>query len=95
MEAYHQNYQRLTMYLSIDKIVGKKARSTHWWINVWYYVVWSWRLINSEINGYNSNPRGAGFTFGGDVVEKFNKENNIVLICRAHQLIMEGYKLNE
>lgn len=49
-------------------------------------------LIHLEINGFNSNPRGAGFTFGGDIVDKFNKENNIILICRAHQLIMEGYK---
>jgi hypothetical protein len=25
-------------------------------------------------------------------VEKFNRVNNINLICRAHQLVMEGYK---
>jgi serine/threonine-protein phosphatase 4 catalytic subunit len=24
-------------------------------------------------------------------VEKFNRVNNINLICRAHQLVMEGY----
>ena len=25
-------------------------------------------------------------------MENFNKSNNIELICRAHQLVMEGYK---
>lgn len=45
-----------------------------------------------EIEGWTQSPRGAGFQFGGDVVAKFNKENNLDLICRAHQLIMEGFK---
>lgn len=40
----------------------------------------------------NVMTRGAGYLFGGDVVEKFNSTNNIELICRAHQLVMEGYK---
>ena len=46
-----------------------------------------------DIVGWNQNPRGAGFTFGSNVVENFNHTNNVTLICRAHQLAMEGYKL--
>merc|ERR1711935_1103114 len=42
--------------------------------------------------GWSVSPRGAGYLFGGDIVEKFNRENKISLICRAHQLVMEGYK---
>lgn len=38
------------------------------------------------------SPRGAGFLFGSDVVQTFNEANGIDLICRAHQLVMEGYK---
>ena len=30
--------------------------------------------------------------FGGDVVAQFNQTNGIELICRAHQLVMEGFK---
>ena len=45
-----------------------------------------------EIQGWSVSPRGAGYLFGGDAVEKFNRLNNISLICRAHQLVMEGYK---
>jgi serine/threonine-protein phosphatase 4 catalytic subunit len=45
-----------------------------------------------EIEGWGLSPRGAGYLFGGDVVEQFNRTNNIELICRAHQLVMEGYR---
>jgi len=37
-----------------------------------------------EQQGWSVSPRGAGYLFGGDIVEKFNRENKIQLICRAH-----------
>lgn len=37
-----------------------------------------------DITGWSVSPRGAGYLFGGDIVEKFNRENNIDLIARAH-----------
>ncbi|KAL3609067.1 hypothetical protein D5086_000087 [Populus alba] len=37
------------------------------------------------------SPRGAGYTFGQDISEQFNHTNNLKLIARAHQLVMEGY----
>jgi diadenosine tetraphosphatase ApaH/serine/threonine PP2A family protein phosphatase len=40
------------------------------------------------------SPRGAGFLFGSDVVDQFSHNNDIELIARAHQLVMEGYKVN-
>jgi len=45
-----------------------------------------------EIDGWGISPRGAGYLFGGDVVEKFNQTNNVSLIARAHQLVMEGHR---
>ncbi|KAJ0715783.1 putative protein-serine/threonine phosphatase [Helianthus annuus] len=45
-----------------------------------------------DIDGWGLSPRGAGFLFGGGVVTSFNHNNNIDYICRAHQLVMEGYK---
>jgi serine/threonine-protein phosphatase 4 catalytic subunit len=45
-----------------------------------------------DIDGWGLSPRGAGYLFGGDVVEKYNHTNSLNLICRAHQLVMEGYK---
>jgi serine/threonine-protein phosphatase 4 catalytic subunit len=45
-----------------------------------------------EIEGWGISPRGAGYLFGGDVCSSFSQVNNINLIARAHQLVMEGYK---
>lgn len=46
-----------------------------------------------DIEGWSLSPRGAGFLFGGDIVQQFLQTNNLELIARAHQLVMEGYKL--
>jgi len=45
-----------------------------------------------DIEGWGLSPRGAGYLFGGSIAKNFNRTNNIDLICRAHQLVMEGYK---
>lgn len=78
-------------------------------------------LLGADIDGWGLSPRGAGYLFGGDVVEKvsgchhlsshshnnkcgsppppssppslqFNMMNSLEVICRAHQLVMEGFK---
>nr|ANM86158.1 serine/threonine-protein phosphatase PP2A-2 catalytic subunit [Stygiella incarcerata] len=44
-----------------------------------------------ERSGWGISPRGAGYTFGKDVVDLFNQNNGLSLIIRAHQLVMEGF----
>ncbi|CAB4308484.1 unnamed protein product [Prunus armeniaca] len=51
-----------------------------------------WSDPEDIVDGWGLSPRGAGFLFGGSVVSSFNHANNIDYICRAHQLVMEGYK---
>lgn len=51
-----------------------------------------WSDPEDIVDGWGLSPRGAGFLFGGSVVSSFNHTNNIDYICRAHQLVMEGYK---
>ena len=45
-----------------------------------------------EIEGFGVSQRGAGFVFGKDVSSKFNFTNKTTLICRAHQLMMNGFE---
>lgn len=45
-----------------------------------------------EIDGWGLSPRGAGYLFGGDIVSMFNERNDLDLIARAHQLVMEGHR---
>ena len=51
-----------------------------------------WSDPDTEVVGFQISLRGAGYLFGGNVVQAFNRNNDINLIARAHQLVMEGYK---
>ncbi len=41
-----------------------------------------------EKEGWGISPRGAGCIFGADITSKFIHKNNLKMICRAHQLVM-------
>jgi serine/threonine-protein phosphatase 4 catalytic subunit len=45
-----------------------------------------------DVQNWAISPRGAGYLFGVNEVSKFLHQNNVSLIARAHQLVMEGYK---
>ncbi|KAI6180757.1 Serine/threonine-protein phosphatase [Aphelenchoides besseyi] len=42
--------------------------------------------------GWAVNARGAGYRFGADIAIEFMQDNALDLICRSHQLVMEGFK---
>ena len=52
-----------------------------------------WSDPDQDQKGFGISPRGAGYLFGEDVVKTFEDINKIELIARAHQLVMEGYKM--
>lgn len=45
-----------------------------------------------DIEGWGMSPRGAGYLFGASIVKCFNYKNDLSLVARAHQLVMEGFK---
>lgn len=49
--------------------------------------------LKSQLAQWMGCLRGAGYLFGGDVTKTFNQANNIDFIARAHQLVMDGYKV--
>ena len=51
-----------------------------------------WSDPDDGQEGMNPSMRGAGYIFGRKPVEEFNRINNIDLIARAHQLVMQGYE---
>lgn len=42
--------------------------------------------------GWGENDRGVSFTFGEDVVAQFLRRHDLDLICRAHQVVEDGYE---
>ena len=43
--------------------------------------------------GFQPSNRGAGFLFGQDITDKFTHTNGLKMVCRAHQLMNNGYQL--
>ena len=54
-------------------------------------LVWSDPSYDIPTN-WGVNERGVSYTFSKDVVDTFTKTNDLDLICRAHQVVEEGYE---
>ncbi|KAE9392949.1 Serine/threonine-protein phosphatase PP1 [Gymnopus androsaceus JB14] len=42
--------------------------------------------------GWGESDRGVSFTFGPDIVQRFLDKHGMDLICRAHQVVEDGYE---
>lgn len=51
-----------------------------------------WSDPDKDVTGWGENDRGVSFTFGADVVTKFLNRHDLDLICRAHQVVEDGYE---
>jgi len=51
-----------------------------------------WADPDPGIEGWSDNDRGVSFTFGADVVSNFLKKHDLDLVCRAHQVVEDGYE---
>jgi serine/threonine-protein phosphatase PP1 catalytic subunit len=53
-----------------------------------------WSDPEKDANGWGPNDRGVSVTFSGAIIDKFLKNNDLDLICRAHQ-VYSFYKFNK
>uniref|UniRef100_A0A8C9P675 Serine/threonine-protein phosphatase n=1 Tax=Spermophilus dauricus TaxID=99837 RepID=A0A8C9P675_SPEDA len=51
-----------------------------------------WSDPDKDVQGWGENDRGVSFTFGADVVSEFLNRHDLDLICRAHQVVEDGYE---
>ena len=51
-----------------------------------------WSDPDDSSNGFGSNERGVSVVFNSKIVQSFLKNNDLDLICRAHQVVEEGYE---
>lgn len=51
-----------------------------------------WSDPDKDSHGWGSNDRNVSYVFGADVVEQFTAKLGLDLVCRAHQVVEEGYE---
>ena len=51
-----------------------------------------WADPDVDATGWEKNERGVSYVFSSKIVSDFLDKNNLDLICRAHQVVEEGYE---
>lgn len=51
-----------------------------------------WADPDPNVLGWGYNARGVSYTFGHDVINDFLQRHGLDLICRAHQVVEDGYE---
>jgi serine/threonine-protein phosphatase PP1 catalytic subunit len=51
-----------------------------------------WSDPDIDVAGWAENERGVSFTFGSDIISAFLKKHELDLVCRAHQVVEDGYE---
>ncbi|XP_074350651.1 serine/threonine-protein phosphatase PP1 isozyme 4-like [Apium graveolens] len=51
-----------------------------------------WSDPSNDVKGWGLNDRGVSFTFGPDKMSEFLAKHDLDLVCRAHQVVEDGYE---
>lgn len=51
-----------------------------------------WSDPDKDIKGWAENERGVSYVFGQEIISSFLKKHELDLICRAHQVVEDGYE---
>jgi len=50
-----------------------------------------WSDPDKDLQGWGENERGVSYIFGPEIVSVFLKKHDLDLVCRAHQVVEDGY----
>jgi serine/threonine-protein phosphatase PP1 catalytic subunit len=51
-----------------------------------------WSDPDKDVLGWEENERGVSYVFGTNVISSFLEQNDMDLICRAHQVVEDGFE---
>ena len=51
-----------------------------------------WADPSPDTKGWTEGDRGVSYTFGADVLSTFLQKHDLDLVCRAHQVVEDGYE---
>ena len=51
-----------------------------------------WSDPDPDVTSWQENDRGVSYVFSNEIVSAFLKKHDMDLICRAHQVVEEGYE---
>lgn len=51
-----------------------------------------WSDPEKEASGWEENERGVSYIFGPEIISQFLMKNDLDLVCRAHQVVEDGYE---
>lgn len=51
-----------------------------------------WSDPDKDVQGWAENERGVSYIYGPEIVSMFLKKHDLDLICRAHQVVEDGYE---
>lgn len=51
-----------------------------------------WSDPEKDVQGWGENDRGVSFVFSPEIISVFLKKHDIDLVCRAHQVVEDGYE---
>ena len=51
-----------------------------------------WADPEASVKMWGESERGVSYVFGSDIISSFLRKNELDLICRAHQVVEDGYE---
>lgn len=77
---------------SVIEAILAQDTNYFWWIFAGLLCDLLWSDPCDNTPGWSESERGISFEFGPDIVEQFLRKHDMELVCRAHQVVEDGYE---